>query len=97
MQDSIGEAVEFDADAAHGQSASNKPKTKRNVRFLITEGGDVVSESVRFEKHGMPRSKATEAVECLLAGNERFRKVCKHKMGQAKFLQSSPSTGRKLD
>ena len=23
----------------------------------------------------MPRSKATEAVECLLAGNERFRKV----------------------
>lgn len=52
-----------------------KHKTKRSVRFLITEGGDVVSESVRFEKHGMPRSKATEAVECLLAGNERFRKV----------------------
>lgn len=63
------------ATSPQQRAAPVKQRTKRNVRFLITEGGDVVSESVRFEKHGMPRDKATEALECLLAGNERFRKV----------------------
>lgn len=52
-----------------------KQRTKRAVRFLISEGGDVVSERFRFEKSGTARSKAAEATESLLAGNQRFREV----------------------
>jgi hypothetical protein len=60
------------------KSALAKQKTKRNVRFLITEGGDVVPESVKFDhisNSSNARCKANEAMEGLLAGNQRFRKV----------------------
>lgn len=69
------EAVEEEGIAA--KSALAKQKTKRNVRFLITEGGDVVPESVKFDhisNSSNARCKANEAMEGLLAGNQRFRK-----------------------
>ena len=43
---------------------------------MTTSEGEVVPERMRFERSSNnSRAKAQEALEYLLAGNERFRKV----------------------
>lgn len=62
--------------AAEQVEGEAKAKKKAHVRFVTTEEGEVVPQRFSVERSSaVPRSKANEALEWLLAGNERFRKV----------------------
>ena len=51
------------------------PKKKGAVRFASSSHGEVEPPpKARFERSSSTRFKAREALESLLAGNERFRK-----------------------